>query len=499
MRGTLIGSDYMYDNGQLKTLEVNTNIGIHKGISSYLHWDRLFTMLSGSGVTEFVFIFNEDYLQFPLNPEDGQDANNTEFVQTIKNYCTNYSMSYDERLVPPGQVTVPFVEDGPTKFILRQSYDNTAIIDSTYAADNFEFYSLMKSSSYCPDVYYSSSIDELYDDKLTTLDTSSRATTINHQRYPIKREDFPRMYKFPNLEAQTSMKSAIDEDTYLVKYIDDNENIKNNRVNVIRGLDIIYGDNLDVINLGGYWVSSLMEIDEYPTEFSGSDYALSKRTKTQFTTKPSTKTLRYHTEGHEQILMADGTTKGTNDIEVGDVITSYSSSFISGSENTFLDAYNTWDQLAISSSFTTSSLISKDSINLNNLLVQMTLDDGMVITDPPRGSYLIEQSGSNIDYFLSTNLLIPGDKLIFVNSSSGALNKREIVSLGQVWVTSSTPVTNYDFEPSNYFLTEVTASGEWLINHNYCYYCSYSWAPCGSYWCDSSCPPCFGPPPGEFK
>ena len=83
MRGTLIGSDYMYDNGQLKTLEVNTNIGIHKGISSYLHWDRLFTMLSGSGVTEFVFIFNEDYLQFPLNPEDGQEANNTEFVQTI--------------------------------------------------------------------------------------------------------------------------------------------------------------------------------------------------------------------------------------------------------------------------------------------------------------------------------------------------------------------------------------------------------------------------------
>ena len=221
MRGTLIGSDYMYDNGQLKTLEVNTNIGIHKGISSYLHWDRLFTMLSGSGVTEFVFIFNEDYLQFPLNPEDGQEANNTEFVQTIKNYCTNYSMSYDERLVPPGQVTVPFVEDGPTKFILRQSYDNTAIIDSTYAADNFEFYSLMKSSSYCPDVYYSSSIDELYDDKLTTLDTSSRATTINHQRYPIKREHFPRMYKFPNLETQNSMKSAIDEDTYLVKYIDD--------------------------------------------------------------------------------------------------------------------------------------------------------------------------------------------------------------------------------------------------------------------------------------
>ena len=82
--------------------------------------------------------------------------------------------------------------------------------------------------------------------------------------------------------------------------------------------------------------------------------------------------------------------------------------------------------------------------------------------------------------------------------ASGALNKREIVSLGQVWVTSSTPVTNYDFEPSNYFLTEITASGEWLVNHNYCYYCSYSWAPCGSYWCDSSCPPCSGPP-GEFK
>lgn len=499
MRGTLIGSDYMYDNGQLKTLEVNTNIGIHKGISSYLHWDRLFTMLSGSGVTEFIFIFNEDYLQFPLNPDDGQDLNNTEFVQTIKNYCTNYSMSYDERLVPPGQVTVPYVEDGPTKFILRQSYDNTAIIDSTYAADNFEFYSLMRSSSYCPDIYYSSSIDELYDDKLTTLDTSSRATTINHQRYPIDRVNFPKVYKFPNLEDQNTMKSAIDEDTYLVKYIDDNENIKGNRVNVIRGLDIIYGDNLDVLSLGGYWVSSIMEVDEYPLQFSGSDYALSKRTKVQFTTKPSTKTLRYHTEGHEQILMADGTTKGTNEIGIGDVITSYSSSFISGSGDTIIHAYNTWDKLPISSSFTTSSLVEKESIPLDDLLIEMTLDDGMVLTDPPRGAYLIEQSGSNgpsgICSFVFTNLLIPGDKIIFVNSSSGDLNKREIVNLDQVWVTSSTPVTNYDFEPSNYFLTEVTASGEWLINHNYCFYCNFM--PCGMPYCDNSCPPCSGG--GEFK
>jgi hypothetical protein len=62
------------------------------------------------------------------------------------------------------------VEDAPDKFILRQSFDTTALVDETYCADKFEFFDLMSGSAYTPGTYFTSLNLSL--DTFTNLDTT---------------------------------------------------------------------------------------------------------------------------------------------------------------------------------------------------------------------------------------------------------------------------------------------------------------------------------------
>ena len=59
-------------------------------------------------------------------------------------YSGSSTVSVTIHNVESTSATVPFIEDASNKLILRNAYDSTALIDDTYAKDNFEFLKLTK-------------------------------------------------------------------------------------------------------------------------------------------------------------------------------------------------------------------------------------------------------------------------------------------------------------------------------------------------------------------
>ena len=149
MKGTIIGTDLLEFNNSVKILEINTNTTIFNSAVDLLDYTSFFQMLINNNITELHFIYNEREAYIADTSIEGVFL----FEERLKTKCIENSITYFNYTVPKNSVTVPYVEDADNKFILRQAYDTTALVDETYCADKFEFFNLMKNSQYIPKTY----------------------------------------------------------------------------------------------------------------------------------------------------------------------------------------------------------------------------------------------------------------------------------------------------------------------------------------------------------
>lgn len=496
MRGTLVGSDYLKQGNTVKFLELNTNIAIDRKAVDYIETGSLMALLTSSGITDFHFIHMGYEHQFPIT-HDTDYA----FAQALSASMARHNISYTEHITNKGAITVPYIEDSSTKFILRQSYDNTAIIDSTYAGDNFEFFELMSGSGYAPKSYFSSSLDDLYVDTLDDLKTGSVAPNLVYKgRYPSGAGSIA-LYKYTSSidNNLSNFKNNLDDDFFLQEFIDDSSNIVDNRVTSIRGLNILYGDNLEVLDLGGYKHSSFFEVNQFPFEYSSSAAKLSGKTKYQYLTKSySIHAHTYHTDEETVVLQSDGSHVSSSDMQVNDNIKTIVFDFEVGTERSgsvivenddFLDHYGYIRDITGSMQYVTSSLDTIEVQSSDHALIRIHLNDGTSFVDPPRTSYLIEESGSDLTYFEFVNKFLVGDKVGYLDTTTNTIALKTITSSSIEWGSISGSTYNLDFEPYNYFLTHQSGN-QYLLSHNPCNYCGYNWSPCGTYWCSNDCPTC---------
>ena len=488
MKATILGTDLLQHGDSVKILEINTNAAIYNVGAEFLDYTALFDVLTSNNITEFHFIYVDEKAQAPNGAEDFI------FEDKIKEKCTELGISYTPHVVPGGSVTVPAIEDTDNKFILRQAYDTSALVDSTYCADKFEFFSLMSGSSYIPDTYFSS--DDLSLDGFNSLNIndSQYPNSVQKARYPqYDREALPRLSKYTTTEQLASAKSNLDSDILIQEFIQDDSNVVDGYWSVIRSIDIIYGSNLDTISLGGYTHSSVVPLTFCDNEFYENGVDLTKKSRSKFLNQNSSLevgTIRYHTDEESDILMFDGSISNVTQIQEGDIIKTANFDWIvggSGEEHDPRTSYTSVDTISGSLSYVSSSLISSESQEVESFFVQITLDGGEVWTDTPSTSYVIERSGSLDTNFEFVNKLLVGDKIITINKNTNNVSKKEITSLEMVW--DSVKIYNLDFEPYDYFMVDVS-NDEYALMHNVCSYCYATWAPCGNYFCDSTCPPC---------
>jgi hypothetical protein len=494
MKATIIGSDFLQKNNSVKFLEINTNTTIYNQGADLLDYTALFDMLNSNSITEFHYIWTEGDAFKPL-------VEPHKFKHILQTKCEENNISYTEYIVPAGSVTVPFIEDSENKFILRQAFDTTALVDETYCADKFEFFDLMKDSEYIPKTKFVS--DTL---NLNTLDDVDYTDTENPNvlvkyRYPAYDQAlYPALYVVSD---NTELVSVIDssENNYLVQeFIFSEENLVEGRYSIIRSIDIIYGAELDVINLGGYTQSSIMPISFTTTEFVSGTNKLNQKSRYKYITKEvgKTKSGEYHTDDDSYILKYDGTLTDVDTIQLGDYIRSIN--FIDSNENQAANFTNEiftygWDSTLQQSNDTLtqvqSELVGMTSASVETIMIQITLADGKTWSEAPGSDFYIEEKDSTSTKFEKINNFYIGDKIVVTDINTNELTTIEITNL-QMVVESKT-IYSLDFEPSDLFLVDI-GDGLFSVMHNNCW-CSNSY--CGNYCYYNSCPTCGygGPPP----
>lgn len=502
MRGTIIGSDYIFDGTDAKVLEINTNTGIFNQGLQYIDINPFFDFLEANNITTLEFIYNET-----ITPPTG--VFNNGFNGLLASECDTRSITYVQHEVQSSAITIPSVTDADDKFILRHAYDVSAIVDSTYCADKLEFLELMSGSDALPKTYASSS-DFLYD-TLDTIDTSvtDAPNLIEKARYPnYDLALYPKLYGFTDSGDLASKKADITSDSFFIQeYIKDDNNIVDDRITVIRSLDIIHGANLDIIHLGSYRNSSVLPLSHDSSTFRlnlGADglesSSLSSYTRFKYLNKYSGKqTIQYHTDAESDILIPNNLTTNIENLEISSSVVAPRFQLVTGSEysgepNDEYQEHNGTLELTTSSiSYETSSVTSIVSESVEDLFVRVTLNDGTSFDDAPENEIYTVISGSNeITRFEFVNKLLVGDKIVYFESGSSNHVAKEITSLDIVY-KDNFYIYNVDIEPYDYFLVDSkNGDGLFSIHHNACNYCYTTWAPCGNYWCDNNCSTCYG-------
>jgi hypothetical protein len=476
----------------VKFLEINTNTTIYNEGADLLDYTSLFTMLVSNNITEFYLIWTEGDAYKPLTEQ-------YRFKRILEEKCQENNMSFTEFIVPVGSVTVPYIEDDVHKFILRQSFDTTALVDETYCADKFEFFSLMSGSTYVPNTYFTSTslnLDTLNDVDYTT--TSNPNVLIKPRNPAYNPMDYPAIYRITGSTDLSDLKTNLEPNHLAQEFIFSEDNLVQGRYSIIRSIDIIYGPELDVIHMGGYTQSTILPLTFADDEFVTGTNKLNQKSRYKYITKELGNYAKndYHTDDDSVILKYDGTLLDVDTIQLGDYVRSIdyvdlNDNHAAKFEQNKIDTFG-WDSTVAQDNLTLiqtgTTLNAMVSAEVDTIYIRITLSDGRTWTDAPSATYYIEESGSTATRFERVNKMYVGDKLVITDTNTNLLTTVEITGLEMEHAQKT--IYSLDFESSDLFLVDI-GDGDFSVMHNTCW---CPWNYCG-HWCNSwYCPGCSNVP-----
>lgn len=493
MKGVIIGTDLLQnDNGDVKVLEINTNVGIYQDSNEFFDFDGFITLLQNNSINELHFIFNGDEINIQNTPNYGPDISVIEltFLSRLKKKCEENNITFFEYEIMPNSITVPFIEDAPNKFILRQAYDSTALIDSEYCSDKYKFVDLISGSGVDVDTYVNSS--EINVDTLSDVEIGDNPNLVMKYRYPgYDAKLYPKIYNVPNQEVLTDLKTNLQPDYILQKYVYSDNNLVDNRHTVIRSMDIFYGPNLDVFHLGSCTVSAIVEKNVWDDEIEDVNTGLlnnKSRVKYINGRVSDNNEIVYHVDQETKIVDSNGNLLSIEDIEVGTTLKSIN---INGLDENISPSqfFSTVTNLSTNINFVDTNVVEMKSQPYEGVFIKITLEDGTVWSDIHKTNLYVELAGTNDTVFRRVNMLKVGDKIVSVNKITNEVIAIPITNLEVTYEYKT--IYEIDVEESDLFLSSIGDDNSVVklaIQHNPCYAC-YGWN-CGSWSCSSYCPSC---------
>jgi hypothetical protein len=352
----------------------------------------------------------------------------------------------------------------------------------------------MSGSEYIPKTYFTS--EEL---NLNTLDEVDYTTTkpnllIKASKASYDLMLYPAIYNISDSTQLSEVINSVEDDYLAQEFIFSEDNIVDGRYSTIRNIDIIYGPNLDIINMGGYTHSTRLPLIFSEDEFISDTRKFNQKTRHKYITKGIIKKedgQQYHTDDDSNILKYDGTLVDVDTIKLGDYIRSIN--FTDTNENeaaAFTSNITTfgWSSTLEQSNATLtqmqSELIGMVSASIEIVMVKVTLSDGRTWTEAPNSTFFIEEKDSTETRWEVINNCYIGDKIVVTDSNTTELTAIAISNLEMTY--ESRTIYSLDFAPSDLFLVDI-GDNDFAVMHNNCW-CSNSY--CGNYCYYGSCPTC---------
>lgn len=466
MRGTLFSADFVKDaNDNLRLLELNTDTGI---ISTELYnfdFTEFINVLQVNNITQLDIVYKPYIHNKIVNHISDVLTANALFVTTINLHSEDIGTIYP--------TTIP---DSNNNFVLRLAYDESALFDSTYCKGTVELLNLFTSndeSSKVVSYFYSTSTEsnnslELAINPPNIPDVAVK--DIIEQFNPI---DFYKIGSAVDGESDEarweSFLSLINTENKIIQqyHYGPSGLDENGHITSIRSFHIVYGNNLDVITLHNYKISSIFNLpaeltpetvlNQYVNKLSDNHYY---EYTTNFVKSDCAGILSTH-----EILMKDMTYRPISDVNVGNSIKSYS---IAGSpqlENNF-DIMN-WEMqgrfFPSGSYMTESVVVYKDEKQLKyGGLIEIIVDSESKFIGPNKQflSYDSSTDSSKYKYFFS---LKPGIDYFFDIDGN-------LVDIDEVnfYVTTDTELKmiELDVEDTDTYIIGGSTSFNGVISHN---------------------------------
>jgi hypothetical protein len=349
MKGTLFSADFVKDSSDnLRLLELNTDTGFSNGALNHVEFTSFIDLISTNNINEVHVIYKEFHKNFVNSLSQSLSQTNLidSFVKTIEEDGTIYPT---------------IVEDSSTKFILRCAYDESAIFDSMYCKQKDELLKLFYDSDDTGSIaqFFVSSSDVNIDVlERNVNDTNSPDVLVKNTL------DVHQPIKFYKIDGTGSVEDNFNEfiqnnseNSIILNYYNNpSESIHKS----IRSYNIIYGSNLDILNLADVEVDAVFD---KPTTISYSNVSSSNLIDDKHyyeftTTYPN---LEYSKGGifdEESITDTDGNPVLVSDIVIGN---EYKSIFVSGSPDTdTVSVFTAWSHAGSelpSGSIVTSSVL----------------------------------------------------------------------------------------------------------------------------------------------
>ena len=482
MRALLVGTDFIKDtDGIYKAIEINTNIALQCDPNVYLNKDVFETFVTENLFSEIHLIYNSNNIQllselYDLEEktyrEDGSRYD-TNFVSYLKLFCSGNSINFVESKLEDNSVTIPNVEDSDNKLIIRLSYDTTALIDDTYARDNWEFLKLMNDSN-------PNSIPKTYIND-TELGFDSIGTTIrdngNQPNYCIKKRVtpadnnvYPKFYKITTIEELSNIKSNLEIDEYIQEYIFNDSDLFDNKLSHYRSVDMIYGGELESLNLMIVEVSNIGEIIETP-DYNDDNVIQMWDTimyKNKFNSATKSVAVKLSADDDTKILKPNNDIVYPANLNVNDEVKTMN-----------LDASDpsTWslplnDMLTNTTSGTT-LLKAKDTIPYFGPILELHFGNNTIFSDVPHAMVLKSTliDGVDIVKFSEYQALNVGDTVILWDNQDNKSITETITEIKYLFQSLNAYIL--DFEDFDTFLTisENDNTRYGLLTHNYNYDC----------------------------
>lgn len=411
MKAVLLGVDFLNLEGQMKFLEMNTDVYIPNISYNSFDFDALETYLTTNSYSKFRIIYKIEHT-----------AN--EFITRLQSICESNGIVFEAVPVAVDSITIPFFEDLENEFTLRISYDITALIDDIYCRDKKELLSLIfngNQTNLIPKTYFQK--DTITFDNVSNLvDNGIHPNLIIKKSLPdFTKKDYPKFYKLDTEQALTDVKSAMDTDLIAQEFQYNPNNLWNGKIrDHIRYWLILCSDATTTIDFGGYISPNALPLDSQYIAYSGS--LLNDESRILYFSNAS-RTGKGIPGIYETIKIVDGVEVSVpiDNIELGDTVKAITLPGLGDTSDT-QGAMNWLYTGSISDiAYTTASVIVKMNETVDEWFIKVNYDiDGqsnymlvnlveLVLTCDSNGNNLTFQAASELganDHIVVSNSII---------------------------------------------------------------------------------------------